>query len=130
MSRGSEARRRRSLTRQFGREATGGLRLLDIVHVTDPSFAPAIYAWAEHATADEPAICLICGDARFGPGRGLPRLMALIRAVGGKIAMAGGICDTCADQADLERTALAAFGFTGKVRLIDAAHISATEGRA
>lgn len=128
MSRASESRLRRRLARQFQREA-GTVTHLDIVPINDLNFRPAIFEWARGATADNPGLCLLGCDARFGPGHGAPRLVAFIRAIGGTIAMGGGICGRCAEQPDLEHAALAGFGIT-TVRLIDAVHVSAEGGTA
>jgi hypothetical protein len=121
------------LAKQYQREAIGssGGFFLDIVPVADPVFAPAILAWAARATANDPAHCLFPGcAARFGPGHGLPRLVAFVRASGDTIAQAGGICSACAGQADLERAALVAFGFDGEIRLFGRAQFAATAGLA
>jgi hypothetical protein len=130
---GLTRQQRRALTRQFQREAgeTSGGYFLDIVHVADRAFAGAIYAWAAHATAADPALCLFpdCA-AQFGPGHGLPRLVAFVRALGGAVAMAGGICGGCAERTDLERAVLAAFGFDSGIRLFDRGSVIVEGGRA
>jgi hypothetical protein len=122
MSRSSEARRRRRLARGFQREAAG-LYQLDIVDVADRVFAPAIVAWAAGVLADDPALCLLCAGPRFGPGHGLPKRVAFLRAFGATVAMAGGICAGCARRGDLEGATLDAFGFVGRVRVIDPVHL-------